>query len=292
MAVIPKEVIFDGYVLKPTAFRLYCLFCQVRDKRKESVFLDPQKALKAGIKKSAYYAGVDELEKLGWIGFSHKSNGRKYWNLVKGFMQKVETNNLTEVEVSIPSYVDENSMNVEKESANVEKSMNAENSANVEKPSNQNSMNVEKDSANVENIPHTPYKEYLKEPTKKNPTKEEGETLAFTENRFIGIYHEFYPDDGLAIFPQEIITNRVSNERMWRKALVFWKGSNYRSISIPKLCDKYDELVEKEKNGKTSGYKSERDQKAEQEFINRENLRTRNKTRLESLQKRRSGGDS
>jgi len=85
--------------------------------------------------------------------------------------------------------------------------------------------------------------------TKEKNTKEEilkREKRPRAINWSISVYEEYFPNQQLPVFSQDIIINRIGNEDRWRGALSFWKGSDYRANSIPRLCDYYDEL----KNGK------------------------------------------
>jgi hypothetical protein len=113
MAIIPKESIFESQTVKPTAFAVWCLLCQVKDSRKAEVYLELETAIEAGIQKSAYYSAFVELESKGWIKKSTSKSAKKMWILCKGFSTNTE----------------KNSANVENYSANAEK-----NSANVEFP--------------------------------------------------------------------------------------------------------------------------------------------------------------
>jgi hypothetical protein len=115
MAIVPKDSIFASQSVKPSSFVVWCLLCQVKDKRQKDVYLDSEKAQQAGIKKSAYYFAFSELESKGWIAPSASKNGQKRWFLVKGFSANVENDGLED-----SANVETDSMNVENNSANVE----------------------------------------------------------------------------------------------------------------------------------------------------------------------------
>lgn len=115
MAVIPKESIFASQSIKPSSFVVWCLLCQVKDKRQKDVYLDAEKAQKAGIKKSAYYHAFSELKSKGWITPSGSKNGQKRWSLIKGFSANVENEDGED-----SANTENNSANVESFSANVE----------------------------------------------------------------------------------------------------------------------------------------------------------------------------
>lgn len=121
MALIPKQSIIEHSEIKPSAFALWCLLCEVKHSKFNDVFLEIKKAAEANIKKSAYYQGLTELESKGWIKLSKIENGKKFWILLKGFSANVENSANVETEFrKRGNSTGENSANVENISANAE----------------------------------------------------------------------------------------------------------------------------------------------------------------------------
>lgn len=87
--------------------------------------------------------------------------------------------------------------------------------------------------------------------------REKGKTPAldksFLQNEFFQMYGEFYPNVALSEKKIRLLTNRIRDGTIFRKALQYWDDNSYRPESIGKICDKYDELVLEKQNGETNG---------------------------------------
>lgn len=231
MAVVPGKSIFESQKLKPSTFVVWCLLCDVKNENLEDVYLEQEKAAKAGIMHSAYYAAFNELESKEWIQFSRKADGKKWWKLVKGFENKEDSANV------------ENSINAENEGENL--SANVEFSANAEKSVEQNSANADSHIRNI--VPSEELQDSYESFSERERTHE-----PISENEFLKIYKEFYPAYQISIHQQETIETRIRDGTAWRKALMFWATNHYRPQSVGKICDKYDEILAEQKYGSNS----------------------------------------
>lgn len=65
------------------------------------------------------------------------------------------------------------------------------------------------------------------------------------ENEFITAYKRVFPRVSPSIFQLEMIVGRVSDAQAWMETLEFWAGNDYRPQSIFKMCNYYDEVIQK-----------------------------------------------
>jgi hypothetical protein len=135
MAIVSGQSINEWASLKPSTFALWCKMCDVQQDGLDDCYLELEKAQEIGIHRSAYFYAFNELEEKKWIEFSRKSDGKKWWKLVKGFAQK-------------SANVDFHTEAPAEQSANVDlspeiESINVDLSANVDFSDSQKSANVD-----------------------------------------------------------------------------------------------------------------------------------------------------
>lgn len=71
-------------------------------------------------------------------------------------------------------------------------------------------------------------------------------TTKETGTEMLSVYREFFPENHLSIYLQELIADNVTNEPRWREALAFWKDNDYRPNSVGKIVRYYSELGNKQ----------------------------------------------
>lgn len=67
--------------------------------------------------------------------------------------------------------------------------------------------------------------------------------LVETEKTALSIYAQFFPQNTPSCFQQELMEDAIKDLNIWREALIFWAGNDYRPQSIQKLIDYYLQLV-------------------------------------------------
>lgn len=251
MAIIPKQSILEHSKIRPFSFALWCLLCEVKNKNFDDVFLDIKKAAEADIKKSAYYKGILELEKEGWIELSKIKDGKKYWRLIKGFSKPNSAFAENSANVENSAFVE----NVEPDFPQMRNpnSTNAENiSTNAESPIRNTFFNesFNKKHSFTESECNVTRGEPPKPKSEKPHTHEKNNSLF--ENNFIKEFWKFFPNTTLSPSQMDTILERIRDGTSWKKALKYWSSNNYNGQRIGKICDRYDEEIQGI-NGESNG---------------------------------------
>ncbi len=86
------------------------------------------------------------------------------------------------------------------------------------------------------------------------------------ENKFVRRFWEFFPEQTLSENQIRVISNRIRDGTVWNQALEFWAANNYRSESVGKICDRYDEIIEENEVGR-NGYNNFGRKRSEADII-------------------------
>jgi hypothetical protein len=67
--------------------------------------------------------------------------------------------------------------------------------------------------------------------------------LIETQTTAVDLYAKFFPQNTPSCFQQELIEDAVKDLVIWREALIYWAGNDYRPQSVQKLIDYYLQLT-------------------------------------------------
>lgn len=84
-------------------------------------------------------------------------------------------------------------------------------------------------------------------------TREDGSGWA------VAMYRDAFPGVNLTPYQLDLIGQKVTDAEAWRLTLDYWRGSDYRPASIPKLLACYAELCDELRAGTTTGDSGRRD---------------------------------